>query len=320
MNEIRFGLVGAGRHGVRYANHLIRGDIPGGRLTAVCRRDDELGASQAEEWGAAYHGDVRALAADERVDALLVVSLSSHHGESVAAAAAEGKPALVEKPLAGDLASCDRIAASADRSGIPVMVAQTSRYEGPILGLLEALPSIAPVREVFFSLRSEDRTHENGVFQERLDDGGALLDSGVHYFDLLPRIIGTLESAWCERHFRRGSPIDDGYTALFRSGGGRAVIDTGRWGGSRNESVEIVGEKGILLMSRTPYSLARIVGREREDLPFPEVPGTLIPTLLDFMRVCRGEIDPPITIRDGRAAVAVVDACLRSEGNWVEIG
>ncbi|MFH1277582.1 MAG: Gfo/Idh/MocA family oxidoreductase [Candidatus Eisenbacteria bacterium] len=315
---MRFGLVGVGRHGIRYARHLLGGDVPGARLAAICRRDETRGRALAEEWDVAFHRDVFSLAHDGGVDALLVVSLSEHHAESVDAAAEARKPVLVEKPLAPDLAGCDRIADSAEKAGIAVMVAQTSRYEGVIEGLFRAVPSIEPVREVFFSLRSEDRTHEEGVFRESLSDGGALLDSGVHYFDLLPRLIGPVEEVWCETHFLRGSPIDDGYTALFRfGGGGRAVVDMGRWGGSRHEAIQVVGEGGILLASRTPAALERVVGRERGAVPFPEVPGTLIPALRDFVRVCRGEAKPPIGIADGRAAVALVDACRRSRGRWV---
>ncbi|MFH1679159.1 MAG: Gfo/Idh/MocA family oxidoreductase [Candidatus Eisenbacteria bacterium] len=321
MKEVRFGLAGVGRHGARYAHHLLHGDIPGARLTAICRRDPASGRETAKEWRVAFHEDVRALARDPSVDALLVVTPAARHPEAVEAAAEARKPVLVEKPLARDLASCDRIALAAEHSGIDVMVAQTTRYEGPIRGLLDALPEIGPVREVLFSLRSEDRTHEKGAFSERLDDGGAVLDSGVHYFDLLPFLIGPVALVWCERHFVRGTPIDDAYTAFFRSrSGARAVVDMSRWGSSRHEAIQVVGEEGILLVSRTPPSLEKVTGRRREAVPFPDVPGTLVPTLLDFLRVCRGEGKPPITIADGRAAVALAEACIGSRGARVRLG
>ncbi|MBN1825231.1 MAG: Gfo/Idh/MocA family oxidoreductase [Candidatus Eisenbacteria bacterium] len=320
MSDVRFGLIGVGRHGARYASHLLGGDVPGGSLAAITRRDHRLGAEQAREWGVAYHEDALSLAADPAVDAVLVVSLSLFHPEGVEAAAGAGKPVLVEKPLARDLDGCDRIEAAVRRAGIPLMVAQTSRYEGVIAGLLEALPSIAPVREALFDLQTEDRTHVNGVFQERLNDDGVLLDSGVHYFDLIPRIIGPIREVWCERHFMRGTPIDDGYTALFRAAGGaRAAIHTARWGGSRDERIRIAGEGGLLIASRTPHRLHRVAGRTCAPLPFPEVPGTLVPTLYDFLRVCRGESSPPIPLADGRAAVAVAEACRRSRGAWVAL-
>jgi predicted dehydrogenase len=118
----------------------------------------------------------------------------------------------------------------------------------------------------------------------------------------------------------RGTPIDDAYTAVIRSvSGARAVIDMSRWGSSRHEAIQVVGETGILLASRTPPSLERVKGRLREGVPFPDVGGTLVPALSDFVAVCRGGALPPITIQDGRAAVALVEACRRSEGRWISI-
>ena len=52
MSDLRFGLIGTGRHGVRYANHLLRGDIPGATLAAIHRRDHAAGMKQALVTGA----------------------------------------------------------------------------------------------------------------------------------------------------------------------------------------------------------------------------------------------------------------------------
>ncbi len=315
------GLIGTGRHGVRYANHLLSGDVPGAKLAAVSRRDHEAGHAQASDWGVAYHTDIQSMATDAGIDALLIVSGAAHHPEGVCAALACNKPVLVEKPLAVDLAGCDVILQAAERSDAPVMVAQTTRYEGPMLGLFHSLDQIGVIRQVNFLLRSEDRTHgDDGLFQRRLDDGGAVLDSGVHYFDLLPRLVGPIEKVWCDRLFIRETPIDDGYTAILVSrSGARVVISMGRWGNSRNEVIEVAGDDGLLLLSRTPSSLAIVKGREKIEVPFPDVPGTLIPTLLDFERVCRGETKPPITLADGRAAVLLAQACCQSDGHWLSV-
>lgn len=318
---IRMGLIGAGRHGARYANHLRKGDIPGAALAAICRRDHRAGRRQAEEWGVSYRETAGDLAADDAVDAVLVVSLSEHHVEAAGAALDAGKPVLVEKPLAADLAGCDAIASRAASAQAPVMVAQTSRYEGPIVGLIDHLPEIGAVRQLSFVLRSEDRTHDgSGRYDPRLADGGAILDSGVHYFDLIPLLAGAVRSVCCDALRVRGTELADGYAAILRTGiGAQVTISMGRWGSSRNEAIEVSGDRGILLASRTPPSLTGITGRERTELPFPEVPGTLVPTLLDFARVCRGEIPPPITVDEGREAVRIAEACCQSGGAWIEL-
>ncbi len=321
MKEIGIGLIGTGRHGVRYANHLVRGDIPGATLVAVQRRDHEAGRKQAGEWGAEYRTSTADLVGDERVGAVVVVSQSDHHVEAVCAALDAGKPVLVEKPLALDLEGCEKIKAKAESCKVPVMVGQTSRYEGPIRGMIEHLSLIGEVQQLSFVLRSEDRTHnEQGEYLPRLADGGAILDSGVHYFDLIPRLAGEVRVLCCDALHARGTELADGYAAIMRTERGvQVTITMGRWGSSRHEAIELSGMEGTLLVSRTPASLLLVKGREKRPLPFPEVQGTLVPTLLDYMRVCRGEIAPPITIDDGEAAVRIANACCQSGGNWVDL-
>ncbi|NNE07400.1 MAG: Gfo/Idh/MocA family oxidoreductase [Gemmatimonadetes bacterium] len=317
----RLGLLGTGRHGVRYAQHLRAGDIEGAELRAIGRRDHEAGRALAGEWGVAYCESAAEMAARDDVDALLVVSQSHHHLDAVRAAANHRKPALIEKPLAMTVRECDEIAALVRDAKIPAMVAQTTRYEGPVAGLLAALPRIGAVRQISFVLTSEDRTHdEAGSFAPRLDDGGAILDSGVHYFDLLGLLVDPVAWVSASPLHVRGTHLDDGYSAVLETRAGvRVTINMGRWGKSRHEFVEVAGDEGILHLSRTPPSLALIEGRARVELPFPEVPGTIVPTLEDFVRVARGEIESPIPIEAGREAVRIAEACCQSGGRRIDL-
>jgi hypothetical protein len=45
MAAIRFGLIGMGTHGMRYARHLMH-DVAGAELYAVCRQDPLRGISR----------------------------------------------------------------------------------------------------------------------------------------------------------------------------------------------------------------------------------------------------------------------------------
>ena len=44
MATLKFGLIGMGTHGMRYARHLMR-DVEGAELYAVCRQDPLRGIS-----------------------------------------------------------------------------------------------------------------------------------------------------------------------------------------------------------------------------------------------------------------------------------
>ena len=59
------GLVGVGRHGSRYVQHLLH-DLPETALTAICRKS---GGGLYLETNIPIYDDYRAMIADPRVDA-----------------------------------------------------------------------------------------------------------------------------------------------------------------------------------------------------------------------------------------------------------
>ena len=66
MTPVGIGLIGAGKHGVRYARHIVD-DVPGARLVALCRRDRAEGERAAAAFGCAWTDDFRRLIDDPRV-------------------------------------------------------------------------------------------------------------------------------------------------------------------------------------------------------------------------------------------------------------
>ena len=92
---IGVGLIGAGKHGQRYAAHVAR-DVPGLALRALCRRDAVRGAAQAAELGTRFHADWRDLVADPAVDAVIVVVPPTLHRGIAEAVATARKALLIE--------------------------------------------------------------------------------------------------------------------------------------------------------------------------------------------------------------------------------
>src|SRR5688572_33419486 len=72
MGALGIGIVGAGKHGLRYVRHLT-GDVDDARLVAVCRRDREEGRAVARAHGCAFYDDWRALIEDPAVEAVVAV-------------------------------------------------------------------------------------------------------------------------------------------------------------------------------------------------------------------------------------------------------
>jgi predicted dehydrogenase len=72
MKRLRLGLIGAGKHGSRYAKHIVE-DFPQAELAAVCRRDRQEGEKLAASYGCPFYTDYRSLLTNAHIDAVAVV-------------------------------------------------------------------------------------------------------------------------------------------------------------------------------------------------------------------------------------------------------
>jgi predicted dehydrogenase len=71
--RIGVGLIGVGRHGLRYARHIVH-DLPAASLQAVCRQHPEQGFDLSGAPPVKIYGKAELLIADPTVDAVIVVT------------------------------------------------------------------------------------------------------------------------------------------------------------------------------------------------------------------------------------------------------
>lgn len=144
------------------------------RLVAGTDPRPEAGARFAADCGGRCHADVAALCADPEVDAVYVATPHQFHAEAVLAAAAAGKPVLVEKPIALTLADAQVMVDAAERSGIVLVVGHSHSFDAPIqrtraligtegIGRLRMLTAINFTDALYRPRRPEELTSEGGV-------------------------------------------------------------------------------------------------------------------------------------------------------------
>src|SRR5438093_1613869 len=102
MTPLRLGLIGMGKHGSRYARHIVQ-DMPDLRLAGIARRNLDAARAQGEELGCRVYRDYRELLAAPDIDAVIVVVPPTMHPEIIEVAAAYRRPVLLEKPAAPSL-------------------------------------------------------------------------------------------------------------------------------------------------------------------------------------------------------------------------
>jgi len=310
------GLIGLGKHGVRYATHL-RDDVPGLRLVAVCRQDAGRGRALAAELGVAFHAEPAALVADPAVRAVIAVVPPIEHLAIVTAAARAQKPLLIEKPFAFSLADGIRQREILATSGVPCLVAHTLRYSPVVRELRRHAPSLGRLHQMVLG-QSFEPTRLGWLDDPVLSGGGNVLHTGVHMFDLLRHLSGgDVVRVACSTTRVTTSRTEDSFTAsmVVALPDGPPLLASlagARTTRSRYGEVRLIGEHGQLFADHVHGRLARIVDREVTELARLADEPTVLAVLREFERVARDAAEPTITEDDGLAAVAIADACYRS--------
>lgn len=125
-SAVRLATVGAGRIGANHAE-IAAHRIPGAALVAVCDPApgcaDDLANDLANEIATPVAtDDVDSVLERDDIDGVLITAPARRHTELVVAAAAAGKHAFVEKPMAVTMADADRAITAADAAGVVLQV------------------------------------------------------------------------------------------------------------------------------------------------------------------------------------------------------
>jgi len=317
---MKVGIIGTGRHGARYANHILQ-DLPEMHLAAISRRGEE-GRAQAEAWGAAYHADWRELVASPAVDAVIAVTTPNLHPEIAACCAGQGKPLLIEKPLAIDAAAAARIVTLFGKANLPLTVGQTLRYN-PVIKALRQELGRAGTLHLFSACHRLEQTSHPWLDLPEVAGGGVILHSAVHLFDALRFITGQeVKRVRAMVGHRYTSHLEDLFVAQIEMESGLiGSVNASKVGPARSGRYEFVGSRGQLQGDQVHGFVEFLRGGESETLLESGPVPAILPLLLDWQALLAGHGENPVPGEDGLAAVRICDACLLSarEDRWVRV-
>ncbi|GJL54525.1 MAG: inositol 2-dehydrogenase [Nitrospirales bacterium] len=309
---MNLGLIGLGRHGTRYANHLLGPDSPG-RLVAICRRDETLGQAFAKQHALRFHQAYHSLIADPEVEAIIVVTPPSLTQPIAMEAIQQRKPLLIEKPLAASASDARQIAAHASNANIPIMTAHTLRYDKTIAALKDWAQDIGAWQYLSFTTRLERRPHSQDEITA-WNNRGALLEIGIHVLDLARFLTQEeIRDVHCETNKHApNEPENHAWGRLTTQSGTPCLFDASRMSDSRMTQIEIIGQTRQLCAN---WSTSTIIRQNQRDQP--EVlqlsPTPTIPLVInDFVQALRTGTAMSITAEDGLRAVEIAEACYQS--------
>ncbi|WP_049925536.1 Gfo/Idh/MocA family protein [Halopiger goleimassiliensis] len=184
--------------------------------------------TRAERAGVARtYDDYATLLGAEDVDAAVVALPPFLHAEAVERAAEAGVDVFVEKPLARSTEEADRLLETAERAGIAVGVDHTLRYQPDMRGVkreydegrVGQVPyaSMTRVNDGHFGRPPADGAPPEWPLDPDAAGGGALLELGVHCFDVLEWLFGDLEVESAAVGSTLEVPVEDAATVLLRA-------------------------------------------------------------------------------------------------------
>jgi scyllo-inositol 2-dehydrogenase (NAD+) len=322
--KLNVGVIGLGRLGRIYARDLAT-RIARTRVVAIA----DLDRAAVDEVRDAYdvpHAttDPDALINDPAVDAVVIVSPTSTHGELTRAAARAGKPIFCEKPPAIHLNEAIAMQHAVENAGVFFQLGFMRRFDPGYAAAKAQIDRGAIGDAVVFKSTSRDQFRPPVEYANPKTSGGMIIDMGIHDFDLARWFMGEVDSVQamggvlCYPELGAVGDIDNAVVTLQFSNGRLGVIDLTRNGiYGYDIATELLGTKGTIRVGyqrETPV-LVMTEGAVTHDT----VPGfverfrdayTL--QLEDFATNVLDDRPAPITATDGLEALRIAVAATRA--------
>jgi predicted dehydrogenase len=312
--SVRWGLIGAGDIAQKRVAPALR-DVSRSRLLGVARADAERAEAFARSFGAdRWYRDYRELLADPEVDAVYVATPVHLHAEQTIAAAEAGKHVLCEKPMALDVAECDRMIAAARRHGVRLGVAYYRRFY-PVVDRIKALLAAGEIgtpvlcQANAFEWLDMPADHPRGWFLRKAESGGGpMFDFGCHRIEVLLNLFGNarrVSGLLANVFFARD--VEDTAAALFEFEQGTcAMLAVTHATSEPRDTLDVFGTRGAIHVPNLNRGELTITGGgSTRSEAHPPAQNLHAPLVEDFVEALLGGRDPAVGGVTGRAVAAI---------------
>lgn len=257
MSKLRFAIVGCG---VIHGTHIdaIKALPDDAVLVAVADEVKERADATAEKHGVKAFYDLDAMLDWGEFDVLCVCTPSGLHAECGIKGAKAGKHIVCEKPIDVSLAAADALIAACKENNVKLEVISQHRHSTGFRQLKSWLDE-GKLGDLVYgeSVTKWYRTqayYDSGGWRGTwaLDGGGALMNQGVHYADMLRWLMGPIKSVSATMATRAHERIEVedivSATIAFQNGAvGTLLASTAMYPGYKT-SLEVYGTHGTVLI------------------------------------------------------------------------
>jgi predicted dehydrogenase len=271
-----FGIAGCGVIAPFHARAIA--DLPNAKLVAVVDPTPESARKLAKEFGAEHHTDVSELLARPDVDVVCVCVPSGLHAAIGMRVAAAGKHVVVEKPIEVTLEAADRLIGACKSNGVELAVISQHRWDPGVRELKELADSGRLGRlvlgDTIVKWYRTQQYYDSGDWRgtRALDGGGALMNQGVHYLDLLQWVMGPVEHVFarCRTSAHERIEVEDIAVAVLGFAGGAVGVlecTTAVYPGL-SERLEVSGTGGTAIVEAGELIVRQLKDEKGETTPY----------------------------------------------------
>jgi len=340
LNKYKVAVVGTGRVGALWETDPPTGLSHAGAffvqpdcalVAGANRRRDRL-----EEFGRRFgvrglYEDYDEMLRTEQPEIVCVATHPGSHAAIVDSAVRNGARAIFcEKPMALDLADCDRIIEACESGGVLLSVNHSRRWY-PIFQHARRLIAEGAIGELVSMTGYCQGGKPSPAWQSEFE--GPLLHDATHLFDMMRFFAGDV--AWIVatalRRTHTAYPVEDDSTALLRFHSGvTAVALVSELTDYLRFEIDLQGTTGTLQLGMDQFEIARAkpVSFEAarpetpdfewqmlESTPLPEIPGPppFVIAARELIDALEGKATLSSTGADGRASMEIIMAIYESQ-------
>lgn len=232
MQPVRFAILGAGNIARTHAQAIQAAE--GAELAAIWSRTPGRAENLADEFETEVTADLEVLLERGDIDAVCIATPSGTHLEVVEPAATAGKHVLCEKPIEVSADRADRLIAACERHGVKLAGVFQARLNRHVQRIKAALDAGRFGRVVLASMQlrwfRNQAYYDSGSWRGTwaLDGGGALMNQGIHFVDLLCHLAGDpveVQAYTATRAHERIEVEDTAVATLRFAHGGLGTIE-----------------------------------------------------------------------------------------------
>jgi len=322
--ELGICLIGCGRAGMIHAHNFMN-KVPGARMVAVVDAAEEVARAAAEELGVdIWATDYKDILGKDSIDAVVVVSPTNMHRDTVVDCANAKKHIFCEKPMAMNTQECGEMIEACARNDVKLQIGFMRRHDMSYKDAKKLLDegAIGDLVQIHSSTRGPSKPRP--WMYDLKKSNGILAEVNSHDIDAVRWFAGSeiKELYALAGNFRNPEAIDeypDYYDSVLMNGSfengvhfsidGAAYVQYGY-----DSKMEIIGTKGVLHIGRPNANFVKCTTVENgTTTPFIDSWRTLFTDAylaedIAFAQAIINDTEPVVTGIDGRQAVRIVEA------------